>query len=83
LSHRASLVLDLQMGRIDRRIALAARREERVEVRHQDRLASLDEKRACLQSEAGALLEEMQSVRHLTFRRYLKTVVGRGATSRL
>jgi hypothetical protein len=83
LSHRASLVLDLQMGRIDRRIALAARREERVEVRHQERLASLDEKRARLQSEAGALLEEMQSVRHLTFRRYLKTVVGRGATSRL
>ena len=83
LSHRASLVVDLQMGRIDSRIAPATRREEQVEARHQDRLASLDEKRARLEGETEALLGEMQTVRHLTFRRYLRAVVGLGAAGRL
>ncbi len=82
LCQRASLVLDLRMGRLDSRIARAARRQERARQRHLDLLTALEEKRMSLERDAEALVDQMQPLRHLTFWRYLLTVVGRGAAGR-
>lgn len=82
LSRRAALVLDVDLARIDARITRAALREERVQRRHADRLFSLEEKREILRTDTEMLLDQMEPLRHLTFRRYLRSVVGFGVAGR-
>lgn len=81
-SRQASLALDMQISRIDRRISRAALRVERVQRQYDNRLISLQEKRACVAGDTAMLLDQMETVRHLTFRRYLRVVVGLGAGGR-